>query len=129
LARERDELRIVDDQIGTPTYAGALSQATTALLNKVMNNGGLAPAQSGIYHMTCRGVTSWYGFAKAILQQAGVSNVRLVPIPTVEFPTLAKRPAYSVLDNTKLAQHFGIQLPEWREGLHACLQEGAFVEQ
>ncbi len=128
LARERDELRIVDDQIGSPTCAGALAAGTAALITRVQQQGGLQAEQAGVYQMTCAGATSWYGFAKKILEAAHLGNtVRLVPIKTPEYPTPAVRPAYSVLSNEKLARAFDVRLPDWEEGLHQCLAEGGLA--
>lgn len=128
LARERDELRIVDDQIGSPTCAGALAAGTAALIARVQRQGGLQAGQAGIYQMTCAGATSWYGFAKKILEAAHLDNtVRVVPIKTPEYPTPAARPAYSVLSNEKLARVFDVRLPDWEEGLRQCLAEGGLA--
>lgn len=129
LARERDELRIVADQRGAPTWARAVAEATAALLAR-----WAAPAEidalaerSGIYHLAAAGETSWHGFAEAIvhgLRKAGetVAAKRVMPIGTADYPTPAARPAYSVLDCRKLHETFGIMLPDWRDQLDLCLQ-------
>ncbi len=126
LAQERKELRVVDDQIGTPTYAGVLSHATAALVKQA---GGLSAAQLGLYHVTCTGHTSWCGFAQAILQDAGINDVKVNPISTAEYPTPARRPPYSVLDTTKFTRTFDIALPAWRDALRECLREGGHLIQ
>ena len=112
---ERDELRVVADQIGTPTPASLIADVTTALLR--------APdAASGTFHLTPRGETSWHGFADAIFDEALALGLmsrapRVVPIATADYPTRAQRPAYSRLDIGKLEQRLGCALPQWREGL------------
>ncbi len=121
LAKERDELKVVSDQHGTPTYANLIAAATALILSRV---GTDRPGDySGIYHMTCTGMTSWYAFAKAIIERAGNTAVRIIPIPSNEYPTPAKRPKYSTLDTSKLERCFGIQLPAWRVGLDQCLTD------
>jgi dTDP-4-dehydrorhamnose reductase len=121
LGGERDELRIVDDQRGSPTYAGAIADATAAVLRVVDNRGGLPAEHAGVYHMTCSGEVSWCGFAREIFRRAGVSGVHVTPITTADYPTPAARPAYSVLSNAKLQRVFGIELPPWQEALTRCL--------
>ena len=127
LAKERDELRIVDDQIGTPTFCRSISDATGKIIKQLIekSSGPLSKAVcdiSGIYHMTCGGQTSWHGFAQAILELVNPSPMpRLMAISTKEYHTLATRPAYSVLSNAKLYKTFGIELPQWEEALKQCL--------
>ena len=122
LANERDELQIVSDQIGAPTWSFMIAQATTQILTQLyspqlaMDKNGL----SGIYHLTCGGQTSWYEFAKAIITREQ-QQPNVIPIPTSEYPTPAKRPAYSVLSNQKLQQTFGIAVPDWDKTLELCL--------
>jgi dTDP-4-dehydrorhamnose reductase len=82
------------------------------------------PERCGLYHACCSGETSWWGFARRIVELAGqAERVRVLPIPTREYPTPARRPAYSVLSNEKLARVFGIRLPDWETGLKRCLAE------
>lgn len=121
LAGEREELNVVDDQVGAPTWSRMLAEATAQIAGRILC--GLEdPAEvGGIYHMTSAGSTSWYGFARAILD-AGQSRCRLSPIPRSDYPTPARRPAYSVLDNSRLQQRFGIRLPHWQDSLEQCLQ-------
>lgn len=126
LLRERDELNVVDDQIGAPTSAEAIAAATVA----VVRQGGDEPAgflsrHAGLFNLSCVGQTSWYGFACAIRNHMARSEPKLAklrPIPTTEYPTPARRPAYSVLDNSRLRNEFGIELPDWRDGLAQVLR-------
>jgi dTDP-4-dehydrorhamnose reductase len=106
-ARERPELRVVDDQYGAPTSSAAIARATARLL---------AARPEGLYHMTAAGRTSWYGFAKAILARAGIGTP-IIPISTEQYPTAARRPRNSVLDNSRLRAACGIALAPWEEGL------------
>ena len=121
LGAERDELRVVADQIGTPTPAALIADVTAQALQH--------PGQlSGTWHLTASGQTSWHGFAEAIFAEAVAAGV-LAKAPTVqaitsaEYPTPARRPAWSVLDNRRLQQDFGIILPTWQEGLHRVVGE------
>ena len=114
LGKERSDLNVVSDQIGTPTYAGDLAEAIIAILNHSV----FTP---GIYHYSNEGICSWYDFASAIIKQAQL-DCRVHPIPTKDYPTPAKRPAYSVLDKTKIKQVYGITIPEWETSLERCLQ-------
>jgi dTDP-4-dehydrorhamnose reductase len=143
LATERAELRIVNDQIGAPTWSREIAHATAKVLERIPDRAGSTSAwteMSGTYHMTAGGETSWFEFAKAILDEARKQVVpsvswfatatqgkpllarQVTPITTAEYPTPAKRPAYSVLSNARIAQAFGIELADWRMQLHraAC---------
>ena len=120
LFREKDELRVVDEQVGAPTWSRMIAEATAQILGQV-NHLAASPGEfTGIYHMTAGGETSWYGFAERILAGSGESCV-LHPIATREYPTPARRPAYSVLDNAKLNQTFDVRLPDWRDSLEHCM--------
>ncbi len=126
LARERDEIRVVDDQHGTPNWTGALALATARLV--AMGVTALS-SRAGLYHFTGQGSTTWFGFASAIVEAARLRGearpgARVVPIPTAEFPTAAARPANSVLDDGRFARVFGFRLPPWRDSLDACLLSG-----
>lgn len=119
LMRERDELRVVADQIGTPTWAISLANAVWALTDK---------QATGIYHHTDSGVASWYDFAVAIMEEAlaiGLleREVTVTPIATTDFPTPAKRPAYSVLDKSATTALLGHPAPHWRVNLRKMLAE------
>ncbi len=121
LAAERDSLRVVNDQHGTPNWAGALAQATVATMNLGLSR---LRAASGIYHLTASGATTWHGFASAIVA-AGEKPIPVHAISSAEFPTPAKRPAYTVLDGSAFTRSFGITLPSWQAGLVQCLQNAA----
>ena len=127
LAHERDRLSIVDDQVGAPTTSIELARATHAIVTRILA-GQVSPAQdcSGLYHMTCSGSVSWFGFAQAIFARAaellGVKPPELIPIPTKDYPTPAARPRNSVLSNAKLNKRFGVQIPSWQTALEETLQ-------
>ncbi len=113
LMQEKAEINVVNDQLGSPTYAADLAEAILQIFS-------FRQWHSGIYNFSNKGIISWYDFAVAIKELTG-SNCKVNPISTSEYPTLAKRPAYSVLDNSKIQQVFGIQLKDWRESLETCL--------
>lgn len=126
LMRERPELKIVDDQIGAPTWCRGLADATAQVLAQVASpaRGADKPEPWGVYHMSNGGETSWHGFAQAILDLEGLETPpRLLPIPSSDYPTPARRPLNSRLDNGKLARVFGVRLPEWRDALKLCLDK------
>jgi dTDP-4-dehydrorhamnose reductase len=128
LARERPELRIVDDQTGSPTTSECIAQATADILAQILSpaGGGLA-GRSGVYHLANTGATTWFGFAKAFLQKQPACP-KLTPISTSEYPTPAKRPVNSVLSCKRLADTFGVQMPRWEDALELVLEtlaEGA----
>lgn len=128
LGRERDQLKIVDDQTGAPTTSIAIADATRAIIDRTRGcSAGLAEDWSGIYNMTCSGVTTWAAFARAIFEQAGSllgeREPEVIPIPSKDFPTPATRPLYSVLSNEKLSEGFGVRLPPWRVGLQVALDQ------
>lgn len=115
LGADRDELRIIADQVGTPTYAIDLA----GFLLHIISTGSKA---YGTYHYSNEGVTSWFDFARAIFDIAG-TKVKAVPIRTDEYPTKATRPAYSVMDKTKAKQTFNIEIPYWRDSLITCISK------
>ena len=124
LAAERDELRVVNDQSGCPTYADLVADASVQMLDGMFVGGTLRTEHCGLYHIACQGETTWWGFAQRIIELAGFGErVRVLPITTADYPTAAKRPAYSVLSNARLERVFGIRLPHWEEGLKRCLAE------
>jgi len=126
LMRERPELKIVADQIGAPTWCRSLADATAQILAQVgaASRGADKPQPWGVYHMTNAGETSWHGFAAAIQAFDAAENIAsLLPIPSSEYPTPARRPLNSRLDNEKLARVFGIRLPDWREALRLCMDK------
>ena len=127
LARERDELRVVDDQLGTPTWCRSIADATGKIIKQLPDKGEGSISEtvssiSGKYHMTCEGQTRWPGGARAILELTNPGLLpQLVAIPTTEYPTPAARPAYSVLSNAKLHKIFGVKIPPWKDALKHCL--------
>jgi len=123
LSESRTELSVVADQVGAPTYAGSIADATVSLLKQIIQQGGIPIEQRGVYHFTCQGQTSWCDFAKAIFVENQVSNMIVNPISTQEYPTPAKRPAYSVLDGGKLQAMFDLSLPHWGTALAHCAAE------
>lgn len=126
LAAERDELRVVNDQHGCPTFVDLLAEATLSVLDRLYGAGGVRAQLGGLYHASCEGVTSWWGFAKRIVDLAGYGDrVRVTPITTADYPSPARRPAYSVLSTEKLARVFGVRLGAWQQGLERCLRERA----
>jgi len=121
LGAGRDELRVVDDQFGSPTPAWLVADATAAIL-------GRGIAASGVQHLVTGGHTSWHGFAQAIFDEALARGLigrrpRVVPIPTSAYPTRASRPAWSVLDASQLAAEYGLVLPGWREALRRTFDD------
>jgi dTDP-4-dehydrorhamnose reductase len=119
LAKERDTLEIVNDQIGSPTYARDLANCIIDIIIKsILNPKAYLP---GIYHYANQGVCSWYEFASEILNIAGIKSCKLIPVSTEQYPAVAKRPKYSVLDTTKVRESFGIGIPNWRDSLRECL--------
>lgn len=119
LAAERDELRVVADQVGSPTPAALIADATASVLARPF-------AGSGLWHLTASGETSWHGFASAIVARAHALGriprmPRVVPIATADYPTPARRPAYSRLDCSRLERDFGIVPPDWAQALQAVL--------
>lgn len=120
----RAELNIVADQIGAPTWCRSLAEATAQVLAQLESpaRGADRPAPWGIYHMTNAGETSWHGFAEAIRALSGL-DCRLHPIASQDYPTPARRPLNSRLDNGKLARVFGLRLPHWHDALRLCLDQ------
>ncbi len=121
LFSERDELRVVDDQIGSPTWSRMLAEMTALILYRVLRGELDLEQMGGIYNLTGSGQVSWYGFASAILEASGLDS-NLIPIPSSEYPAPARRPLYSVLDNTRFRQIFGLAMPDWRLSLDQCLE-------
>jgi dTDP-4-dehydrorhamnose reductase len=140
LAAERDSLKVVDDQIGAPTLSRMIAESASLAIARwcpmSANQSPLADL-SGTYHLTNAGQVSWHGMACAILEEyesrreyrnwprLGLTPDAIQPITTAEYPTAAQRPVNSVLDNAKLARAFGLELPDWREGLQMAVDEAA----
>jgi len=116
LANEREELRIVADQFGTPNWSRALAEVTRALVGRGLE---ALVERSGLYHVSARGSTNWFEFARAII--GPVERPRVVPITTADYPTPARRPLRAVLATGKLERVFGLSLPDWRTTLERCL--------
>lgn len=115
LGAERDELKVIADQAGTPTYAMDLA---ACILHIIQSK---SPAY-GIYHYSNEGIASWYDFAKAIFEIVG-AKVKVMPVKTEEYITRAKRPAYSVMDKSKIKTNFNIEIPYWRDSLITCIKK------
>ena len=118
LGRERDSLGVIFDQVGTPTYARDLARTIFVAIRQ-----GVVP---GVYHFSNEGVCSWYDFTKAIHRLAGIVDCKVKPLHTEEYPTLAKRPHYSVLDKTKIKETYHIEIPYWMDSLQVCISEMDF---
>ena len=116
LGAERNEINVVSDQIGTPTYASDLAAAIVKIIPQMTRE------NSGIYHFTNMGVCSWYDFAIEIMELSDITCM-VNPIKTSQYPTPATRPSYSVLDKSKITETFGIKIPHWRDGLKKCIYE------
>lgn len=131
LGAEREELRVVADQVGTPTSAALIADASAAILRCVGDGTG---PDRGNYHLTAAGSTTWHGFAEAIFDGAQARGLlarrpRVLPIATAEFQTRAARPAYSVLDHTAVQRDFALLLPHWQEGLEQVLDTLVLAEE
>lgn len=116
LATERPEINVVNDQIGTPTYAEDLARAIV----KIMENDERVEYE-GIYHFSNGGVCSWFDFATEIVKRSGL-DCKVHPVSTAEYPTRTRRPAYSVLDKTKIKRIFAVEVPDWQEALGRCIE-------
>lgn len=127
LANERESLRIVDDQIGAPTWSRMIAEATAVALGQLISDPQRAEAVSGVFHLTAAGATNWHGFAQEIFRLArthGLCRIpALEPIPSEQYPVPAVRPKNSRLNNEKLFQTFGLVLPAWNEGFTMCIDE------
>jgi dTDP-4-dehydrorhamnose reductase len=148
LASEKEELRIVRDQIGAPTWSLEIAAATTKILAQVIERSSATSAfseVSGTYHLTAAGETTWYDFAKAIIEEAShtpqsipwfaaatggrpLATGHIIPITTEQYPTAAARPAYSVLSNSLLIQKFGVQMQDWRTQLQRAFSTEPAVD-
>ena len=115
LGKEKPELGVIFDQIGTPTYARDLARIIMTAIEK-----GVQP---GVYHFSNEGVISWYDFTKAIHRLAGITTCHVRPLHTAEYPTPANRPHYSVLDKTKIKQAYCIEIPYWEDSLAECIAQ------
>lgn len=117
LTAEKEQLNVVFDQVGTPTYAGDLALAIFSIIEA-----GVYEGNEGIYHFSNEGVCSWYDFAVEIAAVAGNTACRINPCHSSEFPSPVTRPPYSVLDKTKIKETFDIDIPHWRESMEYCIK-------
>lgn len=117
LTAEREQLNVVFDQVGTPTYAGDLALAIFSIIEA-----GVYEGNEGVYHFSNEGVCSWYDFAVEIAAVAGNTKCRINPCHSSEFPSPVTRPPYSVLDKTKIKNTFDIDIPHWRESMEYCIK-------
>lgn len=117
LGDERDELNVVDDQVGTPTYAGDLAETILTIFGKLSDE-----IYNQVYHFSNEGVVSWYDFAKAIIEECGY-DCKVMPIESKDFPAKANRPFYSVLSKTKIKKDFNIEIPYWKDSLKVVLDK------
>ena len=117
LTAEKEQLNVVFDQVGTPTYAGDLALAIFSIIEA-----GVYEGNEGVYHFSNEGVCSWYDFAVEIAAVAGNTNCRINPCHSSEFPSPVTRPPYSVLDKTKIKNTFDIDIPHWRESMEYCIK-------
>ena len=121
LGNERNELKVVFDQIGTPTFAGDLANTIIEIVKQfTYSASSFIP---GIYHYSNEGVCSWYDFTTSIFNLSGINRCKVIPIESIDFPTPAPRPHYSVLNKGKIKSTFGITIPHWEESLKICLKE------
>lgn len=127
LGRERDHLRVVFDQIGTPTYARHLATATLKVVERIEAGEIPAAEMEGIFHYSNEGVCSWYDFAQAIFELAEL-NCQLSPIESSEYPTPAQRPSFSVLNKARFKASTGLTIAHWRAALKDCLQELGYLK-
>ena len=121
LTATKPQLKVVFDQCGTPTYALDLAEAIDAVLQDYASSDARPYTKAGIYHFSNEGVTSWYDFTKVIAELAGHTQCDIQPCHSDEFPSPVRRPAYSVLDKTKVKETFGLRIPYWTDSLRRCL--------
>ena len=121
LTASRPVLKVVFDQVGTPTYALDLARAITAIIAQYARRQHTPWEKTGIYHYSNEGVCSWFDFTRMIAEYAGHKDCDIQPCRSSEFPSPVRRPAYSVLDKTKVKQTFGLRIPYWTDSLKACL--------
>jgi dTDP-4-dehydrorhamnose reductase len=125
LAEEKDTIQVIEDQIGAPTWARSIALKTHQIIKQCLNKKWLETKESnlsGIFHVTSQGKTSWHGFAREVLNMYNTSqNIKLIAIPTSDYPTPAVRPANSLLNNEKIHKVFGIDMPQWEDALKDCM--------
>jgi dTDP-4-dehydrorhamnose reductase len=118
-AKEKESLKVVFDQTGTPTYAADLAESMLSVISRIIRNQSIFRA--GVYHFSDEGVCSWYDFASEIVIEAGL-KCKINPILSGEYPSAAVRPSYSVLDKSKIKETYGIDIPHWRTSLRKCMK-------
>ncbi|MEI6865495.1 dTDP-4-dehydrorhamnose reductase [Flavicella sp.] len=116
LGREREQLNVIFDQVGTPTWAGDLAGVILEIIRELEKGG----SQKGLYHYSNEGLASWYDFAVEIMELSNL-DCKVLPIETKEYPTPAPRPAYSVLNKSKIKNDFGLEIPHWKQSLKKCI--------
>ena len=125
LAAQGEELRVIDDQVGSPTWSDRIAEATVGILKRSLSGPDALSSGASLFHLSSSGQTSWHGFAKKILEFARSGGlhetVRLSPIGSADFPSKARRPNYSVLSNAKVEAKFGIRMPAWDRDVQACM--------
>ncbi len=125
LAAEEKRLRIVDDQFGVPNWSHTLAEGTVSVLSELRSDPSRIKDRLGVYHLSATGETTWYGFARAILElvkgEEGIKARKVKAITTKDYPTPARRPKRSTLDSSRLAKDFAVSLPDWQECLRQCL--------
>jgi dTDP-4-dehydrorhamnose reductase len=127
LMNEKEEVNVVNDQIGSPTYAADLAAAALQIITHLPGRDNTGLVSTGIYHFSNQGTISWYDFALAIKDLSG-SKCKINPISTSQYPTPVKRPANSVFDKTKIQQTFGIALKDWKQSLETCIRKIKAIE-
>ncbi|WP_336368410.1 dTDP-4-dehydrorhamnose reductase [Marinobacter sp. C2H3] len=134
LMQDKQELRVVADQFGVPTSSRLIADVTTVAVSDYLRARGSGRFDSGVYHLSSRGEASWYGFAShiatslpACFPHLSTALERVTPVSTEEFPTIATRPAYSVLDVSALEKRFSLKMPDWEQGVELCLKQLATV--
>ncbi len=120
ISREKDELQVVSDQIGSPTWANDLARTTLIIIDRTKNN--KTRDRYLLYHYSNEGTCTWYDFATEIVKLAGFT-IKIRPVHTEDYPAKAPRPSYSVLDTTKIRNELGIKIPDWKESLQHCITE------
>ncbi len=127
LAREREELRIVSDQIGSPTWCRNIAEATSQIMSRLIAHSEFQDEVTGLYHLSAAGQTSWHGFAEAIVsmlrEHEDLHVKRIRAIKTIDYPLPAQRPEFSVLSSQKALRTFGINIPDWRSSLATCCKD------
>jgi dTDP-4-dehydrorhamnose reductase len=130
LARERDELRMVADQIGAPTWARDIADATATVAQQARREQGQGAFKSGLFNVTAAGETSWFGFAEAILGQrpGNQAKPKVLPISSLEYPVAATRPKNSRLAGDRVRERFGVVLADWKQALTQCMKDASFLK-